>query len=1316
MEQQLIWTVLPTRVTSDHGTLKFSVFVSPRLTPDANEQNLGDFPDFLDWPSTLGQMAFTLVIEGGPTISATVTSSPSSSVWKLLFNSDTYVQPYAYNSYSDRAIHSFPTASVASFLQTNYLSVLSTSGALYPTLQTLGQLFEPITFYGSDGYSSQRSLIAKINSLLQEYHFVPSSSSTTAMDFLQVMLFHQSHNAPNPAPESAQSPYVRVPITVPPLDFHQIVSTLGKFPWLMHQLGLVIDMEAKLPVSLTNLTLIPSPAPVSVTAKGWTRPTNVSAMTQCTIIPSSGIFAATPASGSEIANGMLQLSDTTTFNVFTVDLDSAAMKALNYAGNVARIMDKATFGTPDVISLPSLRSSGITITQNNRAESINAAFQNSDTQNANVNSASTDVVLFADDITRGYAFDVWNSQTSTWNSLHLRAGTYNFVDSAGNVLQTQQVSDEGWMQLAATQAADGSSNDLYVHESIFKWTGWSLSAPRYGMEISNDDTTESYDPGSTLSEANSHLASSGGAQLPGLTTSFTVQPGTLPLLRFGMEYRIRARAVDLAGNSTTPVPTDFTSATGAFTFYRFDPVPGPLVILREEINPAQPAAGAFASPGESLRTLIIRSNYQENAATYNQALSTSTGANYSPFTERIIAPPRSSQQRAELHGMFDQVTSSVITGMEGDPTTYQDIATRDSWNFQQYTDSAGLNYPIYPSDNQQVNYIPDPLSRGALVTFLDRDLLPIPGLPPRTISFYPNGATWPNAATFKIRLVASQHLGAFATDFSETFDGQVLEISVPQAEVVYVTISSYLNVGDLNVLGVWNWFAQTSPPPANLTQLQDYAQGGNFWMITPFSQLILVHAAQQPLIIPDMTNSVIPAQAIAPVRDIGWTYVELVGSIPIDGTSTVKVDLLATWQEPVDPLQAPSWSYLNGTAHPFELQVGEDELFVVFGPVQQAGLAAVGPAQRHEFGDTKYRHVIYTTVATTRFMESFPSSLTSNAANVTQTSAAYPLDILSSARPSAPQVLYVVPAFQWTRTNITSNVMDSSAQSSTSVRGGGWLRVYMDRPWYSSGDGELLGALLWEYQSAPPDNMLPYVSMVGNDPLWIGGFTRQFLAASQFTLAVATDTNLTLEEEGYDNVSVAGHSVAYDENRQLWYCDIQIDQGSAYTPFVRLALARYQPNSLSGVELSRVVLADFAQLTPDRSVSIVFDPSDSATLNVSLSGVFPQPAVLVHNIPISSSSSPPSELPQAPNSIVVTVEEQMAGTQDPYLGWSPSTNAASTATLSKTGASPETWSGSVTLPAARGSQPMRLVIKEYENYPAEGGIGQRLAFMEAVQL
>jgi hypothetical protein len=61
-----------------------------------------------------------------------------------------------------------------------------------------------------------------------------------------------------------------------------------------------------------------------------------------------------------------------------------------------------------------------------------------------------------------------------------------------------------------------------------------------------------------------------------------------------------------------------------------------------------------------------------------------------------------------------------------------------------------------------------------------------------------------------------------------------------------------------------------------------------------------------------------------------------------------------------------------------------------------------------------------------------------------------------------------------------------------------------------------------------------------------------------------------------------------------------------YAPFIRLALVRYQPHALPDAKLSRVVLADFAQLTRVRSAVVTADPYHPRRLRVTISGIAPQ--------------------------------------------------------------------------------------------------------------
>lgn len=191
----------------------------------------------------------------------------------------------------------------------------------------------------------------------------------------------------------------------------------------------------------------------------------------------------------------------------------------------------------------------------------------------------------------------------------------------------------------------------------------------------------------------------------------------------------------------------------------------------------------------------------------------------------------------------------------------------------------------------------------------------------------------------------------------------------------------------------------------------------------------------------------------------------------------------------------------------------------------------------------------------------------------------------------------------------------------------------------------------------------------GTDPIWDApplpsqGVPLQ----KHFRNAAAFADGLTLGELGhfpFTPVAVAGHTVAYDTNRKLWYCDIEMDHGQAYFPFVRLALARYQSESIPDAHLSRVVLADFAQLMPGRSASITFDGLDPTSLTLALTG-------LTFNSPGSAS-------------VVVTVQEQVSGGSGD-LAWVPASFTGLNP-VNAFGAPDTLWTAPITLPAARGSR------------------------------
>jgi hypothetical protein len=157
----------------------------------------------------------------------------------------------------------------------------------------------------------------------------------------------------------------------------------------------------------------------------------------------------------------------------------------------------------------------------------------------------------------------------------------------------------------------------------------------------------------------------------------------------------------------------------------------------------------------------------------------------------------------------------------------------------------------------------------------------------------------------------------------------------------------------------------------------------------------------------------------------------------------------------------------------------------------------------------------------------------------------------------------------------------------------------------------------------------------------------------------------------------------------------------AYFPFIRLALARYQPKSLPDAHLSRVVLADYVQLVPDRAASIAFDGFDPTLLQLAVTGVVFGNIVQSGNVVQSL--------------MQVTVETQVKTSASDAAWVALSTQAL--APIKGPGAT-TLWTSSITLPAPRSSRPFRLRLEEFEIYQTgTSGLSQkRLVYADVLKL
>lgn len=1319
LQQKILWTGLPNGIvqTAEGTSLRVSVLVSPRLYGTA-PTTLRDYPDFQRWAAIVAGIQFSVsfkVGNFGTTVQARRdpdSPAPDQDLWGALFTAATPVEPFAFTDLSQRFIWSHPARQIHSLVKTTY-GVFTTHDTFYgvitpPSWDTVKNVVNPYLRtenllrtpdYWKHLYGGQGNAVppGKLDA--------PGALPQPGDRYARQGLLHIFYN--RPVPQTANFAQERPAQKEP--DFHGAVAAMAQYARLMRQLGLVVDLLVPLvpgiPRNAAGSSLQIVPAWQSATPVG--RP-HILPRTYYTLTNTS--FAATSNSATpqeaEFAGGMLNLSkqqkfdgvtSQETFELVQIDVDGAGLKMTQYKNAAEAAQQIGTSLTSQAAPLPALRSAGLAILKHGHAWEMAQRFRDMKNRNDRAE-AGLDLDLYAEDLIRGYRVDVHDAASGAWRSLMQRDGTYHLAH-APEGKQTFTLTDEAYMSVGVAQTPGdldkSADRDLYLHDQLFRWTGWSLATPMPGKAIADDGTLVAPDniPGKNFQ----------------MRVDFKVTPGSLPRLRFGQQYRVRARTVDLAGNSLPPESTIDTYAAPPpgqppLTYRRIEPVIAPVIVPRRAFTHPD-------SPGEALERMVLRSDLGVPADQYPQQLATAGYPGFHADSQRHIVPPQTSEEMAERHGMFDLPNSGM------DLAAYDTLVARDG-TFGT-TDTGEL--AAYDVDQLDLPYLPEVLARGAAFAGLPGSTGPQPaGSVP--VDHYPYSGSWPARAPFRVVLQGLLDSEAQQPPQLDPNSG-VLTVWLKQGDMVDVQLNSYFDPTDLDLMGMWAWAMEYYPftgakPPASLTAA---AVAGLLWWLTPSRRLTLVHAVQRPLIQPQFdllfATRTQPGQTSAYLENHEHNIEQHIKPMPISGKSTGKLDILADWQEPIDTGAGDAdkgFHYVNGHAHVLEVPVQPADTEIYFDTQKNVRV--------HHLPDTKHRKIAYTAVATTRFREYFPftdAEIASGTASITQTSPPAETHVFSSAPPDAPKVLYAVPAFKWDE--------QQNGNQTVSTRQGGYLRVYMDRPWFSSGDGELLGVVVADVAPAqaadlqtrakaaagktmqrlgfvrPLDavatSLQPYVTQWGRDPLHQSSAPAGLAPTLRaFPLAAPaaggqSQGDLPLTEVQFGRVAVAGHAVGWDKDRQLWYADIQMSWGDSYYPFVRLALARFQPFSLPGAHLSRVVQADFVQLAPNRTATVTSrsDPSDLRKVSVSVAGsTFTDPAT-----------------GGAGTQVVVSVEARQPNVPG-ELGWTPVPNSTKELQAQRQrGTSQLIWSADILLPRPVGTTPYRLVIKEYEPFDATDSNNQK---------
>ncbi len=1250
MKQKIIVTALPNGLATRGTATTWKISAAIGLQVEDADTTLNNVKDMLGW-ATLVKNAKFIVQLNGSTVEAKVVSKPvDTELWKNLFLPTVKVKSFVQEDLSKIPIASYPVKHVLTYIK----GVVEQTGKNFSkdlpdsNYYTENPILTAISDYSVAEFPKRgrnkvtlESLVLnrqtgkRLKGILNSTKSIPfNTSPDPTMDFAQVKNFHGLYDAKEVAT------WVQGP--KPDFEFHQILSVLGGYPQLMRKLGLVFDLEFTVPSTLLmsvqpTIRIIPS-------AINFTIPTNFVCPATAYTKTTSGFYAK-PLAGSPIDKGHLKIT-TDAFTVFQVDTDGAALKLCQQVDALQLKKAKHIFyayegmmpgaaaiplynnEAPRKEGLPSHRSAGIAVARNGMAENLSKKFQRMNdlkgllvtgtgapagVSGTNASWVLTTEVLFADDVNLGYRMDVQTEdKAGKWFSLHKRNNKYSFLNSTGTTIDIPGMeADEGFIQTSATEEKTDTGTQLKVGEAIARWEGWSLSVPRPGSSLNDPmlDKQEVYDktkPGNTEKE-NAKYKTPGTADFR-LNIQPGIEKGSLPMLRFGKRYSIRIRTVDLAGNSV-PVETNPEDEGNAvmknIRYMRYEPVDAPFLMLGNDVK-----------DGESSEVMVIRSNEGVTPEQFeNSNIESVYGKARKPDAVRHVKPPRTTVEMSATHSMLDKgfgpandaQAAAIYAKIKNDkdPFTKEEDATYEL----KVIDPALSTIPV--------EYLADPMAAGVTFFISVNDpnfKLPDPEVVTRRVSFFfdeevVNEAQankpasydeWMNPKTFRIVLKE----GAPNIKWEST--SRTMVVTMQKGLIAKFNYACFWRPNDIiKFSGILEMMGMNNLADA----VGQRVAKGQHWMFSPWREITFVHAIQQP-VSKFGTQNFPEIATLIPDREYGANNAKLNSKLMVHGPSTGQLDMEADWIEWVDDITKPALEKIPTKSKVFHYTTLYAIFEYVFGELVKDNPF---PAISHLFNDTKHRRVNYKTIATTRYREYFNQlkldkkdafPLTRDSKTISN------VIIPSSARPAAPQVEYVIPNFEW----------DRAEKGALTITGrGSGIRVYLKRPWYSSGEGEQLAVVL-------PLPVLPQLGGVatssgasytvwGTDPTKLSGplptlqgMVSPFQDSFINVKAENKENNLSVVENSTAKVNIVAYDVKYDAERQLYYADIMINILTAYYPFVKLGLARYQKHSLrkNGTDccLSPVVMTDFIQIPAPRFSSIQLGSSKNQ-ITVAISGSVP---------------------------------------------------------------------------------------------------------------
>ncbi|WP_052310229.1 hypothetical protein [Streptomyces viridochromogenes] len=1381
IKQTLVWTLLPDPAAPQTatGTTQLSLVLSIRLSNDEGSPPgtavlpLSHYTQIAAFP-TLGFQPLTVIVKKADNTSITpvatlVDDPPDPALWQALFPGSLLVEPFVFAQHTmTDAIESYPAARVAAALSDVYTRFLA--GAVDAAVR------EPEAYpHGSSdgprdapGRETVQRLVRRVgapdrsdpdNEALRRELLrtgaVEDDDARDAEGWARLAEFH------SPMAPTTRGLTRTGPGTPSPHEFHALLAALADHPTLMVPLGLVRRLTVSLPTDLNGQVTIQA-LPHQLQFIQNYRP-----RTRC--FARNGKLTLARPDGTP-GSLFLPLNDSGVYTPIDVDLDAGGLALQNYAQALRSLpRDEA----PPEIKPPALRSAGIFVAEANRQ----VTFQNlldvvadidKDLRNGGEGDAKT---LDASTVQQGIRVDVHDAGSNRWYPLCRREGKYT-VDHYG----TLPIKDEGCVTDAVSRGADADGNDKgRLTQAVLRWNNWSLVVEPRGRTVGVDGHVT--DPGPQTTPAlpfaavvdcpdntlpalrfgrtyrfRARLVDLAGRSTPFTTTPTAGEPATVPL-RFSRYEPVPAPVMVLrrpvtAGES----PVD-------------------LVVRTDNADPAAPVAGptcerhllapkASVELAERHGVLDLAAGHRPDPAVHALLTKYDGGRITGTPDPSAGGSPYKDADTIELPWLPDPLCrGAALRGVPGTPELLTTWPAGGSGWYQRLP--MRLVVEAGSMGSTQSTAVADPATRTIRVK-----LHPAASFPAVLSSMLAPGdedllGQW---RWYTERVRAAREPDGDSDDGRDSGKGTGDDTRTGPATTAR-TEGAESDVHELladaaNTAPEQFGPAGTSEPVDEIPALSaaDHEAAlravlaGRIGQLTPTTGLTMVHAVRCPVTPPAFTGPRVlrePAQTVYALDE---------AAMAVHGASTLTVHTQASWTEYSDL----TGDRLVKSAASAVLRPETDSLGAPGGPA----LKSMPFRSRHDPGDTRHRVITYTPVGASRFVPYFTQRRTvvlngttpaqvarafvpgtvvvraavpalnadntpaapgvtyrvgadvtvdddkgevsriadgaiANGASVevsyvvppvTRTGPPVTLHVPSTVRPPAPVVHSVVPAFAWQRT--------TAGNTTTSIRNEGTVRVHLKRPWYLTGEGELLGIRVVDATTSIDPSVQKWATAWGRDPVREKGDAP----------VMAYPTPANLDEHAVDVHLDQGHAlgfpVDYDQQRRLWYADVRFRGNTLYQPFVHLMVVRLQPDSLTAPEdlrASPVVDAGWVQLPAYRRTKIVVGGT-AAGSPVKVSVVAPEP---------------PRGLDGLTSEFTVCVQFRSPLVPDD-AGWLDLDTAPPVPMNRESVSGPiGVWTRDVALPAAVGSRPMRVVVREYDvlpDSPEPGRTTRRISYLDTIPI